>query len=281
YDYNKNINDVRMRSMQLIALLQDTLETLIPDRIAVYDDSFEPRAFGDNVMKWGTSSILIESGGYPNDPEKQYLRELNFLTLIKALESILTQSYQTETVQAYEAIPENERRMMSLIIKEMQVPVGQQMVRMDVGYLYNERMKNNQIYYPASIVDVGDLSIYSGFQEFSAEKLEVKAGKWYPKAFKNLKSLAAANWPDMIRNGYLGFKVSSGEVDHSPETNFIIYKNPETEDSRLELSIAPGNDPTFFLLEPITGQRWIVHNGTVYSEDEYIDQLRKAFLSSP
>ena len=41
-----------------------------------YSDEFEPRAFGDNIQKWGTNTILIESGGIFGDEEKQYLRKL-------------------------------------------------------------------------------------------------------------------------------------------------------------------------------------------------------------
>src|SRR5690625_6536606 len=99
--------------MKLIALLRDSLHAEIPDRIGVYDDTFEPRAFGDNIQKWGTSTILIESGGYPDDPEKQYLRQLNFITLIKSLESIMTGSYQAKTTEEYHRSEEHTSELQS------------------------------------------------------------------------------------------------------------------------------------------------------------------------
>ncbi|MCB0617058.1 MAG: hypothetical protein KDC75_27265, partial [Phaeodactylibacter sp.] len=74
YNLNKDINEVRGNAMQLIALLNQSLQEFIPDKVARYDDEFEPRAFGDNIQKWGTSTILIESGGLADDPEKQELR---------------------------------------------------------------------------------------------------------------------------------------------------------------------------------------------------------------
>ncbi|HRF41974.1 MAG TPA: M14 family zinc carboxypeptidase, partial [Saprospiraceae bacterium] len=76
YNYEKEINDSRGNAMQLIAGLSAFLHEYIPGHIARYDDEFEPRAFGDNIQKWGTSTILIEAGVLPNDPEKQELRRL-------------------------------------------------------------------------------------------------------------------------------------------------------------------------------------------------------------
>src|SRR5690606_13330103 len=225
------------------------------------------------------SSILIESGGYPNDSQKQYLRELNFVTMIKALESILTGSYSSQTVDAYHAIPENERRMLSLIIKDLQVPVGRQKVRLDVGYLFGEIWRGEQIYYPATIVDVGDLGTHSGFQEFSASRLEVLAGQWYPTSFRDLHAFSQVDWPGLIRKGYLGFYIRSAREARNPGTTFLIYKNTESEDDRLTLDISPGKNPTFILRAPVTGQQWVVHNGQVYEMENFIDKVRKALVS--
>ena len=56
-----------------------------------------PRAFGDNMQRWGTSTVLIESGGYANDPEKQTIRRLNFMLLATGLHAIATRSYANES----------------------------------------------------------------------------------------------------------------------------------------------------------------------------------------
>jgi murein tripeptide amidase MpaA len=64
YNYETEINEVRGRAMKTIAGMNDLLQELIPGQVGKYDDAFEPRAFGDNIQKWGTSTILIESGGY-------------------------------------------------------------------------------------------------------------------------------------------------------------------------------------------------------------------------
>ncbi len=274
YDFDKSVNDVRLRSMQLIAHLNDSLQTLIPNRIATYDDSFEPRAFGDNIQKWGTSTILVESGGYPDDPEKQFLRKLNFVTLIKTFESIMMRSYETKSIGDYENIPANERRMLSLIIEDLLIPMGDYQHRMDVGYIANEVVENGIVYYPAQIVDVGDLSTFSGLTEISGSDLEVIQGEWYPQRLANLDELSSANWEVWIKQGYLGFEIN--QIPDTPGLPFsnIILKQPGEYSNRLTLRFSPGYNPTFILQSHDNNDRWIVHNGTVYTEREYIELVR-------
>ena len=60
FNYEKEINEVRGNTMKLIVDLYHVLNKFIPGHIAKYNDDFEPRAFGDNFIKWGTSSVLIE-----------------------------------------------------------------------------------------------------------------------------------------------------------------------------------------------------------------------------
>ena len=61
--------------MKIIVFMNDILQKYAPGQVGRYNDDFEPRAFGDNIQKWGTSTILIESGGYPNDIEKQEISD--------------------------------------------------------------------------------------------------------------------------------------------------------------------------------------------------------------
>ncbi|GAH27551.1 unnamed protein product, partial [marine sediment metagenome] len=59
-----------------------TIQKYAPGQVGRYNDDFEPRAFGDNIQKWGTSTILIESGGFQNDTEKQEIRKLNYVSIL-------------------------------------------------------------------------------------------------------------------------------------------------------------------------------------------------------
>ena len=85
YNQEKEVNAVREHAMQVAGVIHNTLKKIIPMHIGRYDDEHEPRAFGDNIQKWGTSTILIETGAFENDPEKQFLRKVNFIALLSAL----------------------------------------------------------------------------------------------------------------------------------------------------------------------------------------------------
>src|SRR5690606_11294264 len=75
YNEEKDINDVRANAMRLIQIMNRFVQSKLPGNVGRYNDTYEPRAFGDNMQKWGTSTILIESGYLPGDPEKQYNRQ--------------------------------------------------------------------------------------------------------------------------------------------------------------------------------------------------------------
>src|SRR5690606_36001445 len=118
------------------------------------------------------------------------------------------------------------RRMLSLIIEDLLIPMGDYQHRMDVGYIANEVVENGIVYYPAQIVDVGDLSTFSGLTEISGSDLEVIQGEWYPQRLANLDELSSANWEVWIKQGYLGFEIN--QIPDTPGLPFsnIILKQP-------------------------------------------------------
>lgn len=276
FDHEKNINGVRLRSMQLISVLHDSLGLEIPGKMATYDDTFEPRAFGDNVQKWGTSAVLVESGGFRGDPEKQYLRQLNFVIYIKAMESILKGSYQEKTVADYEAIPVNDRKMLSLKIKNLSVPVGEQQVRLEIGYLYSDNTIGGQYSYHAYIADVGDLSVYTGFEEFDASGMELIRARWYEESLNSVGEVKEDRMKQLIREGYLGFLLA--EDQELPKGNIPLHfaRTIPDKDSAdpLAFDFRPGGNPTFILKNK--NQTWIVKNGQIRTLEEIfsaIDEL--------
>ncbi len=116
FDHSRAVNDVRFRAMEIMGVMIEGMEPLIGDHLTKYSDTFNPRAFGDLITQWGTSTILVESGGWEDDPQKQYLRKVNFVALLAALETIATGSYEGVGVDAYQALPSNGRRIGDLLI---------------------------------------------------------------------------------------------------------------------------------------------------------------------
>jgi hypothetical protein len=117
FDESRGVNEVRRRAMEVAAVIRSALEPRIEGHMARWDDTFNPRAFGDLMTAWGVSTVLIESGGWEGDPQKQFLRELNFVALGTALEAIATGSHEGAPVAVYEELPQNGRRFGDLLLR--------------------------------------------------------------------------------------------------------------------------------------------------------------------
>ncbi len=172
YDEDKTVNAVRRRAMQLIGLLNEELQPVIPGQIGRYNDTWEPRAFGDNIQGWGTSTILIEAGGSPDDPGRELPRELTFASLILSFDAIADGSYRDVELDAYEAIPFNRTRLFDVLVRNATVVLenGSDYLT-DVGINF----KGNPVSpvadgdaRPATIRDWGDLSTFGGYEEIDA-----------------------------------------------------------------------------------------------------------------
>lgn len=197
YNEAKDWNEVRTKAMKVICGVIEFLQTKIPGHIGRWNDDFEPRAFGDNIQKWGSSLILIESGGYPDDTEKQFIRKLNFVAILGALHSISRKSYTKYKLADYEKTPQNDNYLFDLKIKNARTEVDGKIYETDLGINLNE--KNNKaatdFTIDSVIADMGDLSTFWGIEEFDAAGAIIKPLSLYPELIekhKVKKSLSAS-----------------------------------------------------------------------------------------
>lgn len=190
--YNKETewNECRTKAMQVICKMNEVLQKTIPGRVGRFSDEFEPRAFGDNIQKWGSSLILIESGGYPNDPEKQYIRALNYNIILEALFSIAKEDYKRFSQNQYEAILQNNRVFMDLKITNLQVEsIGREGYKVDVGIILDEKnnKKATDFTLNSVIEEIGDLSVFYGIETFDAKGGKFRSVAKYPDLIKKHK----------------------------------------------------------------------------------------------
>lgn len=103
----REVDAARARAIEVTVAIRAALEPSIGGHIAKWDDSFNPRAFGDLTARAGISTILIESGGIEGDLQKQRLRKLNFLALVTALDAIASGSHAGLPHAPYDDLPQN------------------------------------------------------------------------------------------------------------------------------------------------------------------------------
>lgn len=149
-----DVNDVRDRAMRLAGVIRGAVEPFVGGHVARYDADFNPRAFGDLMTKWGTSTVLVESGGWRDDPQKQYLRRVNFVGLVRALESIATGSWADVSRAPYEGLPENGRWVEDLMVLGGTLALPD-LPPLEAGLLV--RYEDPLARTGARVVDVGDM----------------------------------------------------------------------------------------------------------------------------
>ncbi|MCP9756389.1 peptidase M14 [Lacihabitans sp. CCS-44] len=171
YNQETEWNEVRTKSRQVISAMNEVLKNFIPNNIGRFSDEFEPRAFGDNIQKWGSSLILIESGGYKDDTEKQFIRKLNFVSILSAFEAILNDDYQKYTLEDYQQIPQNEKYLFDLKIINAKIKLGNTDFDVDLGVNFEEKniLGASEFTHKSVIEDMGDLSVFWGIKTLDAK----------------------------------------------------------------------------------------------------------------
>lgn len=265
FDEAKSINNVRENAMKLIVEMNDALQRNIPGQVAKYSDEFEPRAFGDNIQKWGTSTVLIESGGYPDDPQKQHIRKLNFVAIMEGLLSIATQTYTENKTEDYFNIPNNEIYLYDLLIRNAIIEVNGEDYRVDLGINRAEvnTADHQDYYYKSTISDMGDLSVFYGYETFDARGMKAIPGKIYADIFPNVPALNDLDIQALLKKGY-----TAVQIKNLPAEDYIkkFPMNIVKEGSKNLDSIEEDSDANFSLYE--NGfVRYAIINGFIYDID--------------
>ncbi|RZL50699.1 MAG: carboxypeptidase [Pedobacter sp.] len=185
-DEELTIDETRKKAMLVIADMFTELDHFLPKHIGLFDDEFEPRAFGDNFQKAGTSTILIEAGGYENDFEKQQIREYYFAAILSGLYSIASRSFEKQDVKNYFAIPKNNKQIFhclihNVLLNGIEVSIG---INFD-EYPSADGLSTTKIY---SVQDIGDLSFCDAYQNFydASFVLDGEIILYHPANFKLL-----------------------------------------------------------------------------------------------
>ena len=151
----RDVDPARARAMEVAVAVRAVLEPYVGGHIAKWDDTYNPRAFGDLTAGAGVSTLLIESGGIEGDVQKQRLRRLNFLALLGALDAIATGAHAGLPLEHYEELPENGKVWSDLLVSGATLVLpGQSPVRVDVLVDFEQPLLERG----GRIADIGDLA---------------------------------------------------------------------------------------------------------------------------
>jgi hypothetical protein len=169
----KSDNDTRQQAKLLAAVFATTMNERINGCVTKYDDSFELRAFGDNMQKWGTSTLLVESGHALNDPEKDFIRKLNFVGILTSVYAIALDCLNQFDINEYNKLPSNGKRAYDIIIRNVTVLYENgKRSKIDLGISYQVDTHSEV---PPKLVDIGDLDTFVGLREVNSIEKSIPA----------------------------------------------------------------------------------------------------------
>ncbi len=284
FNHEKDINESRGIAMRIIVKMNEIIQRYAKGQVGRYDDAFEPRAFGDNMQRWGTTTILIESGGFLNDPEKQFIRKINYTSILSALQIISTENYTNASLDQYLSIPKNDRKLYDLKIKNLSFSYLGIDFTVDLGIQYDEIENTNHsdFYYIGKINDIGDLSTHFGYETLDAAGFSFKVGETYPKILNDFEQFKSLDFPILISQGYTSvtvnnmpkeIKFTSYPMNIIDLEKVVIPKNNVIPKS----PIGFGSNPTF-LLSKNDKVVYAVINGFVYSLSDNKNNVKNGLV---
>ncbi len=256
YNTAKDMNPVRTAAVQLIASINKTIQTKIPGQVAKYNDTHDSTCFGDTFQGMGISTILIESGGYQNDPDKQFIRKINFFGLLSALDAISSGTYLNENVGNYWTLPNNNRNLHDVIMRNVRL----QNTKLDLGINRSPRLSSDFLTmdYVGTIAKVTGLDSSFAYQEIDAAGLNLIGGK--TKVFKKSKweKLTPTKEIKLIKRGYLFVKWKNESSPLEPLRNRRL--NLTSKEMPLDPKVAA---PANFILSKGKKPMFAIVNGFV------------------
>lgn len=122
----------RKETMNVIVAMNTLMQQIIPNYIGRYTDEFYPTATGDNFQKLGFNTILIESGHYPNDYQREISRECTFYSILQGIYHIAI-AKNFNDYKAYFSIPNNTKIFYDVIHRYSNS-------ELDVAYQYKDEI---------------------------------------------------------------------------------------------------------------------------------------------
>ncbi|NNC49069.1 MAG: peptidase M14 [Flaviramulus sp.] len=168
-DKECDITPNRKVAMEVIGVINNVLQPLIPGQIGIYDDAFNLNCVGDTFQSENVPTILFEAGHYPNDYEREITREYIYTSYLASLDYIAQTDIKGDNYKSYYNIPENGKCFYDVIIRN----AYHNDILKDIGIQYQEKLENNKIKFIPKVDKIENLSNFFGHMEIDANGKEV------------------------------------------------------------------------------------------------------------
>ena len=147
-DDHRSLTPARVQAMQLIALINNNLQKLIPNQIGRYDDTFNPNCVGDRFTSLGVPTVLYEAGHNSLDYDRNFTKKMIFNALITGLHGIDNGDYLNYSTSEYDQIPENQKDYVDILIKNVDIKTDAGLFKnQELSVLYHEEKKGESVFF--------------------------------------------------------------------------------------------------------------------------------------
>lgn len=182
YNEEREINPSRLKAINLIAEINDVLQNYIPGQVGRFDDSFNINCIGDTFQNLGVPTILFEAGHFQGDYEREETRKFVFMALLTSFVILSENDVVSNITDKYLNIPQNNVVFFDFMYKNVKINYDGIEIITNFVAQYKEELINNEIFFNAYIVEVGDLKGYYGHYEYDAKEALYKDDLMnYPK----------------------------------------------------------------------------------------------------
>ncbi len=183
YNEEREINENRLKAINVIAGINDVLQKYIPGQVGRFDDSFNINCIGDTFQFLGVPTILFEGGHFPNDYDREITRKLLFFSLITSFKLIGENDLVDNRIHDYLNISQNKVVFYDFMYKNIKINYDGIEIITNFVAQYKEELIENKIHFNAYIVEVGELENYFGHYEYDAK------GALYSDDFTNFPKM--------------------------------------------------------------------------------------------
>ncbi|MFV8392086.1 M14 metallopeptidase family protein [Flavobacterium sp. LB2P6] len=169
YNEEREINESRLKAINLIASINEVLQEYLPNQIGRFDDSFNINCIGDMFQYTGVPTLLFEAGHFANDYEREETRKYVFMALISSFTTLCENVIVSNGINKYLNIPQNKVVFYDFMYKNIKINYDGIEIITNFAIQYKEELIENQIYFNAYVSQIGDLENYFGHFEYDAK----------------------------------------------------------------------------------------------------------------
>ena len=170
FNENRDINETRAISINVIVAMNTTLQHHIPDQVGRFDDSFNINCIGDTFQSLNVPTILIEAGHFQSDYQREQTRKYIFIALISGFKHIYENDVVRNEIDVYLQIPQNNVCFYDFVCRNVKINYDNCKKIINFAIQYKEVLHNNQINFEAYICQVDGLENYFGHVDFDAKE---------------------------------------------------------------------------------------------------------------